>query len=1825
MATMDEYIEQLLAEIYPDNPTLHDVVQNILDEPISDSVKARLLKPLQPGKYRPSPPPRVAKQRAKERKRKALEEEFDPILAQVPHKSLRSAVVAKQQEQYLDDILDFSFDKKEAKTDELVFKQTPWALGNFLRGWQMDVPKGHPQGADPRAFLEDAELLIQKKLEEELKALKGGLKFQLALKVDLEKANPDGSEQYTDPVLRHKQEAVLQKSEIKAALHQAIPRVQETLEKWTQRGSGWAVDQVHTLWLDIARYQPLRGGSYIPLPAAVKNKKAVVNVKNKDDHCLRWALRAALFQVAKDPQRPTKYPTEDGLDFTGIDAPTPISQIPKVEWQNDLAINVFGWDKGVIVHHISNQPEDMPRTNLLLIEKAGKFHYTWIKNLSRLLYDQSKHREKKHFCERCLHGYSREDLLENHKPECQGIGQTAVRVEMPEEGKNKLTFQNHHKQLPAPYIIYADFEALTTKVEGPELDPTKSNTQRTQQHEACSYCYIVVRCDGQTEKPVEYRGPNAAEHLLRALKDEESKIKGVLANKKAMRMTREDWRVYNTATKCHVCDLPLLRAQHRDATDLYDVTSGLYRGLAHRKCAYDDYERRRRREAALRAEGLPSPPRYTVADVFCDGDDIDLPEPGLVASQPLPARRESFRSARPRGGEVCYTVADVFCDGDDIDLPEPGLVASQPLPARRESFRSARPRGGEVCYTVADVFCDGDDIDLPEPGLVASQPLPARRESFRSARPRGGEVCYTVADVFCDGDDIDLPEPGLVASQPLPARRESFRSARPRGGEVCYTVADVFCDGDDIDLPEPGLVASQPLPARRESFRSARPRGGEVCYTVADVFCDGDDIDLPEPGLVASQPLPARRESFRPSPARGAQIPPVGVDGLDIDAAKEQQDCLVCQESLIREQFVDAVRDHCHITGRFRGAAHNACNLKLRLNPKTTSIPVVFHNLRGYDSHLLMQAISKIKPPEDEGEELTDRQELEKYLQEERDYKLSCIPNNTEKYISFSLGQLRFIDSAQFLLASLAKLVAANSPEAFQITARYEPDRQKRQLLLRKGVYPYEFMDSWERFEAAQLPPKEAFYSKLSDEHISDSDYAHAQQVWKTFECRTLGDYTDLYSRTDVLLLADVFENFRKTCQKQYGLDPAHYYTSPGLSWDALLKKTRVELELLTDYDQHLFIEKGVRGGISMVSKRHARANNPAVEGYDPEKPNSHILYLDANNLYGWAMSQPLPTGGFQWVEDCDRLADSVKNLPADGAEGYILEVDLEYPQGLHDEHNSYPLAPERMVVQKEWMSDYQQELLGVGVAPTEVEKLVPNLRDKERYVLHYRNLQLYLSLGMRVKKVHRALRFEQSPWMELYIRMNTELRKVATSDFEKDLYKLMNNAVFGKTMENLRRRVNVKLVRAHEEDKLRRLIASPSFARANIFDNDLAAVQMHKSRLVLNRPVYVGMSVLDLSKSLMYDFYYNQMKAQYGDRVELLYTDTDSLLLEIQTEDVYSDMSEHQSLYDTSDYPEDHPLHSKVNKKVLGKMKDECAGRAIEEYVGLRPKMYSILEASGACIKKAKGVKKNVVKKHIRHEQYREALFGKKTFRHSMDVLRSEKHHIYGLHLNKVSLSPFDSKRWIAENGVDTLAYGHKDAQPAGAAEMDAYIDELLSDVWESHQEAAACQKVPPEAPLGRIHVVEHYRPANSRARARRAWWQIDQADTPEETIWRQWLSCAALLPALQADKESEHRRWRGVLPPWGRSVDGGPLKRDFVPLIEPLWHLLAACQSALSPHHSGQQWPQGAFSPTPATAHLGSSAVLVPADARIAVQPRCGWSVPRRPGPCECPHDHA
>ena len=586
------------------------------------------------------------------------------------------------------------------------------------------------------------------------------------------------------------------------------------------------------------------------------------------------------------------------------------------------------------------------------------------------------------------------------------------------------------------------------------------------------------------------------------------------------------------------------------------------------------------------------------------------------------------------------------------------------------------------------------------------------------------------------------------------------------------------------------------------------------------------------------------------------------------------------------------------------------------------------------------------------------------------------------------------------MAASLDSLVNNLPENSFNKLKKYYTGN-KLTLVKRKGVYPYEYMDSLERFKETKLPPKEAFYSKLNNEGISDEDYTHAKKVWKEFKMEHLQDYHNLYNETDVLLLADSFENFRDICIKNYKLDPAHYYTAPGLAWDACLKITDVKLELLTDIDMLLMVEKGIRGGVSMISNRYGKANNKYMgDKFNPSELLKYLMYLDANNLYGTAMSMKLPTSGFNWMND--KELSVWRKIPC------ILEVDLEYPEELHDLHNDYPLALERINCDK-------------------VEKLIPNLRDKKKYIIHYKNLKQYLKLGLKLKRIHRGIKFVESEWLKPYIDMNTKLRTKANNNFEKDFFKLMNNSVFGKTMENIRNRVNIKLV--NDRDKAKKLAAKPNFKHLNIFCEELIAVHMKKTSLIFNKPVYLGMRILDLSKTIMYDFHYNYIKEKYGNNAKLLFTDTDSLMYEIETGDFYKDISEDvKDRFDTSDYPPNHPsgIPTGCNKKVLGMFKDEAAGKIMEEFVGLRAKLYSYKMFEGEESKKCKGIKKSVVKKSITHEDYKNCLFtGKQEYRR-MNVMRSYDHDVYTEEVNKIALCPDDDKRHIIERQTDTLALGH-------------------------------------------------------------------------------------------------------------------------------------------------------------------------------------------------------
>ena len=300
-----------------------------------------------------------------------------------------------------------------------------------------------------------------------------------------------------------------------------------------------------------------------------------------------------------------------------------------------------------------------------------------------------------------------------------------------------------------------------------------------------------------------------------------------------------------------------------------------------------------------------------------------------------------------------------------------------------------------------------------------------------------------------------------------------------------------------------------------------------------------------------------------------------------------------------------------------------------------------------------------------------------------------------------------------------------------------------------------------QKLKETQLPSKEDFYSTLTDSNISDAEYEHAKQVWNSFKITSLGEYSDLYLKTDVLLLALIFESFRGSCIATYGLDPAHYYTSPGLSWDAMLKYTKIRLELFTDIDMLMFVELGIRGGISQCSCRHAKANNAYMDEYNPENETKYLIYLDVNNLYGFAMQQSLPYGGFKWVEDSSNVNF---NIPDDSNIGYILEVDLEYPDEIHDSHKDLPFCPEHKCP-----------------PGSKQKKLLTTLENKEKYIIHYVTLKQALKHGLRIKKIHRALQFNQKPWLKDYIDLNSKKRQEAKNEFEKMLFKLYNNSIYGK------------------------------------------------------------------------------------------------------------------------------------------------------------------------------------------------------------------------------------------------------------------------------------------------------------------------------------------------------------------------------------------------------------------------------------------------------------
>lgn len=436
-------------------------------------------------------------------------------------------------------------------------------------------------------------------------------------------------------------------------------------------------------------------------------------------------------------------------------------------------------------------------------------------------------------------------------------------------------------------------------------------------------------------------------------------------------------------------------------------------------------------------------------------------------------------------------------------------------------------------------------------------------------------------------------------------------------------------------------------------------------------------------------------------------------------------------------------------------------------------------------------------------------------------------------------------------------------------------------------------------------------------------------------------------------------------------------------------------------------------------------------------------------------MSQPLPLSDYTWInfnQDANEPSDLIRrtkfilNLRDSSKYGYIFEVDLHYPKKLHNLHNDFPFCAERRTLP-------QQAFNILNEKAGKFQKLLLTLCDKEKYVIHYRMLKLALRHGLELKKVHRILRFKQSVWLKPYIDLNTELRKKAQNKFETDFYKLLNNAIFGKTMENVRSRVDVKLVsKWHGRCGARMLVARPNFKRFTIFDEELVAIELKKTHVLMDKPIAVGMSILDISKITMYSFLYDSLKPQYGERVRLAYTDTDSFIFNVETHDFYKDMRENIEMYDTSDYPWPNEYNiERKNKKIPGLFKDELNGNIITSFVGLRAKCYAVQSLDdnaysvkdrkrenkrkrALCgkyynedMKKSKGVKKNVVSRKISFDDYVNCIQNHCEMSATQNTIRSIKHNVYSIKQHKIALSPFDDKRYLIKpNKIETLAWGH-------------------------------------------------------------------------------------------------------------------------------------------------------------------------------------------------------
>jgi hypothetical protein len=738
-------------------------------------------------------------------------------------------------------------------------------------------------------------------------------------------------------------------------------------------------------------------------------------------------------------------------------------------------------------------------------------------------------------------------------------------------------------------------------------------------------------------------------------------------------------------------------------------------------------------------------------------------------------------------------------------------------------------------------------------------------------------------------------------------------------------------------------------------------------------------------------------------------------NSLHIDYSPSSQYCWVCRKPILP---LDArCLDHSHITHEVRGYAHARCNTKLKLRKL---LVVVFHGGVNFDQHFVVRHLKGYKK------------------------KLFIIPKSNQRYLSLSMNRTRLIDSFQFLSASLNDLITnitKNGVSELKVLNKFFSSTQLN-LVLSKLPFPYEFMTSLSCLEAKILPEIAYFKDILKGGEISDAEYLRAKKIWEIFDCQTFKDFLLIYNSLDVLQLVEIITKFRNISIAKYELDPMHFLSLPGYAWSSFLRFANVKIELITEIDMFLFFEDSIRGGMVDATIRYVKANNKYLPTFDATKESVFCLYIDYNSLYPSAACECLPIGQFSWLNASEirDLETNLLNISSTASEGYYLEVDLVIPENKHNYFNWYPLAPEKIFHPDEMLSPYIKRLKKkFDIKRGKVKKLVASLEPKIKYKLHYRLLQLYVELGAQITKIHRVLKFRQAPFMKSFILDTINQRQNSANTFEKNFYKLIANSIYGNCARNKRKEHYVRLVT--NMDVARRVNKNPLLKSFNIYEKDLVAAELRKKILHMDRPVQVAASILDLSKMIMFHFYYKILKSIYPkpNQLKMSYHDTDSQLVIIRTADLYDDLLKHKHLFDFSNYPTSHPCYDLTNKLKLNCMKDEMAGAVISEAVFLRPKVYSIQVHEAENIKKAKGLPKKTVKL-FRHNDYKKALFCETLKQEKFHRIHARSHKVFLRKEMKIGISAYADKRYyFGKCGILSYAYGHKNIKVKRSAPVRA------------------------------------------------------------------------------------------------------------------------------------------------------------------------------------------